>query len=71
VERLQWRKEFTFRAPVLELISVAPQTGNAIITEATPIMTARTSTRGDISEDLTRTSVAGVTATGTSDYKLA
>ena len=31
------------------------------------IMTARASTRGDITEDLTRTSVSGVTATGISD----
>ena len=56
------------RDPVLELISVAPPTGNATTTGAIPIMTARASTRGDITEDLTRTSVAGVTATGTSNY---
>ena len=35
---------------------------------ATPIMTARAFTQGDITEGLTRTSVAGVTATGISDY---
>ena len=61
------RKEFTFRDPVLELISGAPPTVNAT-TGATPIMTARASTRGDITEDPTRTSGAGVTATGISDY---
>ena len=58
----------TFRAPVLELISVAPHTGNATTTGATPIMTAGASTQGDITEDLMRRSVAGVTATGISDY---
>ena len=49
---------------------VGPHTGNANTTGATPIMTARGSTRGDITEDLTRTSVAGGTATGISDYEL-
>ena len=56
------------QGPGFELISVGPHTGNATTTGATPIMTARASTQGDITEGLTRTSVAGVTATGISDY---
>jgi hypothetical protein len=54
------------QGPGFGVVSVALHTGNATTTGATPIMTARTSTRGDITGDLTRTSVAGVTATGTS-----
>ena len=53
------------QGPGFELILVAPSTGNATTTGAIPIMTARASTRGDITADLMRTRVAGVTATGT------
>ena len=69
--RPPWRKAFTFRARVSESISAARHTGSATTTGATPTMIARAFTRkGDITEGHTRTSVAGVTATGISAPRL-